>query len=208
MTDIRSRHVPDTAFIGQCVWCHGPWPCDAIREADRADKAEAALAEARRYGDTWYAACEQAVDERDKAESALAEHRTRCHDYDPDRTIAFLQERADKAGAVADEVYAETARADAAETALAGMEANYHGAAQGRAIEKARADKAEAALVECQEWRDKWKLAVDEIVPALAKARFDAEALAEALENLGPIDKYGSGWAEARAALAAHKEVK
>jgi hypothetical protein len=48
MTDTRSRHVP-FPVMGQeameCRFCNLWWPCDAIREADRADKAEAALAE-------------------------------------------------------------------------------------------------------------------------------------------------------------------
>ncbi len=34
MTDIRSRHVP---WEHQCQDCGKDWPCDAIREADRAD---------------------------------------------------------------------------------------------------------------------------------------------------------------------------
>jgi hypothetical protein len=49
MTDIRrSRHVhvnADQPEGGICDYCDRIWPCDAIREADRADKAEAALAE-------------------------------------------------------------------------------------------------------------------------------------------------------------------
>jgi len=35
-----------------------------------------------------------------------------------------------------------------------------------------------------------------------------ANQLAEALKNLGPLDKYGSGWEEARHALAAYEEAR
>jgi hypothetical protein len=49
MDDIRSRHHPFTNALGEpieCGYCpdYTQWPCDAIREADRADAAEAALA--------------------------------------------------------------------------------------------------------------------------------------------------------------------
>ena len=53
MSDIRERHNADlkgptvrTDYDGTrlCWGCGRRWPCDAIREADRADKAEAALA--------------------------------------------------------------------------------------------------------------------------------------------------------------------
>lgn len=52
MTETRERHYPccdnhegiDPPVCTGCTINHG-WPCDAIREADRADKAEAALAE-------------------------------------------------------------------------------------------------------------------------------------------------------------------
>ena len=49
VTTIRERHVQvmtrDDEF---CSYCSVAWPCDAIREADRADKAEAALANIHR----------------------------------------------------------------------------------------------------------------------------------------------------------------
>jgi len=56
MSDIRERHVPGPTInrIGAdfgkrfCDYCSRPWPCDAIREADRADKAEAALDECQK----------------------------------------------------------------------------------------------------------------------------------------------------------------
>jgi len=119
------------------------------------------------------------------------------------------------------------ARADRAEIALAEMTERC-GKAQEEWVDahierdaarsvsaewERRADKAEAALAECQEWRDKWKLAVDEMTPALAKARFDAKALAEAGSHsvycATPFALYASGdctcgWS---AALAAHEEA-
>ena len=42
---IRSRHVPVWEPTQLCADCRDDWPCDAIREADRADAARAALAE-------------------------------------------------------------------------------------------------------------------------------------------------------------------
>jgi len=50
-TDTRSRHVPcdgPVAGMDVCADDNAPWPCDAIREADRAEKAEAALAECQK----------------------------------------------------------------------------------------------------------------------------------------------------------------
>jgi len=43
MTDIRSRHVQytDIKHIVRCLYCNTDWPCNAMREADRADKADA-----------------------------------------------------------------------------------------------------------------------------------------------------------------------
>lgn len=52
MTTTRERHAVHHDISGRwCLGCGKPWPCDAIREADRADRAEAdaaALAEALR----------------------------------------------------------------------------------------------------------------------------------------------------------------
>jgi len=88
MSDIRERHVfgPTINRIGAdfgkrfCDYCSRPWPCDAIREADRADKAEAALAVADAASMDDAAAIQElgrgliAAQERaDKAEAALDE---------------------------------------------------------------------------------------------------------------------------------------
>jgi len=69
MTDTRSRHVPcdgPVAGMDVCADDNAPWPCDAIREADRADKAEAD------YG-IWKRLSIESRDRADKAEAALAE---------------------------------------------------------------------------------------------------------------------------------------
>ena len=44
MTDTRSRHVPWPDVLDHCRLDDQIWPCDAIREADRADAAEAGWA--------------------------------------------------------------------------------------------------------------------------------------------------------------------
>jgi len=63
MTDIRSRHVQytDIKHIVRCLYCNTDWPCNAMREADRADKADAMYAS--QLQQTW------------AAEAALAECR-------------------------------------------------------------------------------------------------------------------------------------
>ena len=47
MSDVRMRHWRNgVTSVGEyCVGCEQPWPCDAIREAERADKAEAKVRE-------------------------------------------------------------------------------------------------------------------------------------------------------------------
>jgi len=70
MTDpIRSRHVLDekwpNAAIQRCAWCYAEWPCDAIREADRADAAQVVLFESQ-------AALIREGMERDAARAELA----------------------------------------------------------------------------------------------------------------------------------------
>jgi hypothetical protein len=80
MTDIRERHVERFGLPLACRIDHQPWPCDAIREADRADLAESMLAMARAdFGKAesdhvnavtdWRGALERA----ERAEAALAE---------------------------------------------------------------------------------------------------------------------------------------
>jgi len=78
MTDIRERHVNGGPLESNerdvCEGCFGEWPCDAIREADRADAAEAALA--GKYGFEAAGMVIAAQEERDAAEQdakALAE---------------------------------------------------------------------------------------------------------------------------------------
>lgn len=74
MTDIRSRHVMVTRHDwrqpGSDTRCDSDgqdWPCDAIREADRADKAEAALAESQQRHREAISGLLRASEERDEA---------------------------------------------------------------------------------------------------------------------------------------------
>jgi hypothetical protein len=90
-------HEPEMRQQGtECAWCLvGDWPCDAIREADRADKAEAALAEckaewerrcslANQIGLDWmYDAKAARADAKALAEVVETLHRGDAHD-DPD----------------------------------------------------------------------------------------------------------------------------
>jgi hypothetical protein len=115
MTDIRSRHYLSLIRTGlpECGGCHAEWPCDAIREADRADLEEdrADLAE------SMLSMCRADLA---KAEDALAECRAKW-----DRTHSQVERDRDEARAQRDAARSVSAewerRAERAESALAAI---------------------------------------------------------------------------------------
>ena len=163
MTDIRERHVHINATQpegGICDYCDVLWPCDAIREADRADKAEAALAEAQNVA---IAEIQRLHGLRDKAEAALAA--AQAQQRTSNANIAELLTMVDRAGAAI-----ITARADADALAEALRHCLWQLATLHKAMRRGSANGAG--------WAQVTRECLDECKPVLAAH----DALREATE--------------------------